>query len=242
MEFRRLWGVFVQPSRGWHQRWRRIWTVPQRVRQATSIFHERFETEENVPGRPGTLACEVDLIECFLLIPTVPNGANRVSRPDMTVLVVLPDPPVQQDRIWLIRRRNLPIKLWGVVIAPALVEPKLCICIKLVVLVESFHDRRISRPPDSKRTDAELNPLFLRLCAFINLLDEKIHLRSPPVVAGEFAASLEIFLPSWFIWEIGILDALRRRLLEVVRIRIEIVVHVDAVDVIPMDDVCEDSQ
>ena len=81
--------------------------------------------------------------------------------------------------------------------------------------------------------------------ALVQRLDQQIHILAAPVGASQLAAAAHIALPCALVGEVefalavaGAIECAFRALFD--RVGIKIVVHVDAVDVVALDDVEDD--
>src|SRR6266513_975788 len=81
-----------------------------------------------------------------------------------------------------------PIELRREVIQPAVRQPFARVGIEFGVRVVACDLRRISRPPDAKRADAEFHPRFGGFDGFIHATDEGVDVLAPPIVAAQLSA------------------------------------------------------
>ena len=125
-----------------------------------------------------------------------------------------------------------PVELGRVVIAPTFVEPQLRIGIEFLVLIETLHARWITGFPNPKGTYPKLHVRLGGLDLMVEGFDELVHLIPSPIIATKLTPSLQIFFPGWIVWKGDIVDW----------IRIKIIIDVDAVDIVPFDDIEKDAQ
>ena len=90
-------------------------------------------------------------------------------------------------------------------------------------------------PPDAKRADAEFDPGLLLFDGGINLFDKGIDVEAAPIAPGKFSAGLLVSLPHHVVRKIG-------RLVAPGGIGIEVVVQVDAINVIATDHIHNHAQ
>src|SRR4029079_16042178 len=92
--------------------------------------------------------------------------------------------------------------------------------------------RRGSLAPDAEGTDSEFHPRLRRLDAEIHLMDQAVDIRATPIIARELSARSHIFAPAG---RVGEFDRSSPPILLLVGV--EVVVDVNAIDVVPAHDV-----
>src|SRR5204863_6820722 len=115
----------------------------------------------------GLLAGEPDLIDDFIRSAIQANSTRGVAGPKVTVLNILFRPPLEEGRITLFFGFDVPVKLRGEVIEPALRQPLSGIGKNLVVRIETFDLLWKTVPPNAEGPDAKLNNPFLGLARFV---------------------------------------------------------------------------
>ena len=140
---------------------------------------------------------------------------------------VVVEPPVEQNRVALRRRRDRPVDLRREEVDPALRQPVLAVGVQFRVRVETGdrrrHAGRMTRPVDAERTDAELDARSRRLDEVVDAGDHPVDVIAAPVVAREAAAGRYVGVVGGRVGE-----------LRPVRVRVEVVVEVDSVNVVPV--------
>src|SRR5207249_4058386 len=154
----------------------------------------------------------------------------------MPAFGVLRLPPFQQDRKALIGRLDGPIKLRGEIINPAAREPFARVGVEFRIGVEALNLLRITRTPYSKGADAELDGRPGGLDGVVNVLDERVDVFAPPILARNLAPGAEP--PPARV--VGKIQLFARAILFFVGIKI--IVEVDAVYVVAPDDIHDDAQ
>src|SRR5689334_9211709 len=121
----------------------------------------------------------------------------------MAPLLILLDPPLEQDRVRLGSLRDRPIKLWRPVVAPSFPDPLSRVRIKHAVLVHPLDLRRVARTPDSERTDPEFHVRFGFLDTLVEPLYKCIDVVAAPILAGQgtFARVGEILFVTCAVWK-----------------------------------------
>ena len=99
-------------------------------------------------------------------------------------------------------------------------------------MVETLNARWIPRLPDPKGADPELHMGFGLFDLLVETPNEFVHLITSPIIATEFTASLSVFCPCRIVGEWNFVD----------RIGIEVIIDVDAIDIVTFDDIEEDVQ
>jgi hypothetical protein len=200
------------------------------------VLHEGFHAEVDVAGGGLLFAREADLVADFLGFPGSSGGVGSAgveSGPDVAFLVVDLDPVVEEDGVGLGGLGDWPVELGRVVVAPAFFEPFFGVGVELGVLVNSgFDGFGDAGAVDAEGGDSELDVALLALDFFVELLDEVVDVFATPVVFAHSFAVLGVaggvgevdfflvFVEDW-VW-------------------VEVVVNVDAVDVVAFDDVDHD--
>src|SRR5262245_34967037 len=114
----------------------------------------------SVTGLRGFTA-DLDLADDFVYRPGIARFSHIAARPDRAILLALARPPFEKDRKTLFVLAYWPIELRRQVINPPVDQPAARVRVKRIISVQSFDLRWESRPPDSKRTDAESDPGLL---------------------------------------------------------------------------------
>ena len=156
------------------------------------------------------------------------------SWPHVAVLVILLFPPVEQywEALWFLG--NGPIELWGPIVEPACSQPLARVRVQDVVLIQPFDGSGMPRTPDAEWTDAELRVAFALFDRCVQTFDEAIDVLASPIRARQLAAGVMIALPGAIVGEVGVV---------VVRgVRIEVVVDVNAVDVVVVENFSDNSE
>src|SRR5262249_11674652 len=165
------------------------------------------------------------------------HPAGDVARPEVPPLAVLAGPPRQQPRVALLLLADRPVQLRAEVIGPGLAQPEPGVGVQLGVLVEAGDARRVARPPDAERADAHLHPRLGRLHPAVWPAHEAVDRRTPPIAPARPASPLAVLLPGAVVGEGD-----RLAVLAFFLIGVEIVVDVDAIDVVAADHVEHDGQ
>lgn len=148
-------------------------------------------------------------------------------------MIVLRVPPVVEILKRLSSRVDRPVELRREIVEPSLVQPLFRVAVKRFVRVHSDDARRVSRAPDSKRRHAEIHVTVVVLDEIVRVANQLVDVFSSPVVAVHFPAVVDVFRESSFI---------RKSLVVVVRrIRVEVIVVVESVDVVAIQNVADDS-
>ncbi len=100
-------------------------------------------------------------------------------------------------------------------------------------MVEAFDLRGLTGPADAKRANAELHPRLDLFHVVVNLFDQTVDVIPPPIIAIEFRTRGLGFFPTGVVGKWQNLAIFRNG------IRIKIVVHVNTVDVVPLDNVAD---
>ena len=138
-------------------------------------------------------------------------------------------PPMREDGIVCHFLTDLPIELGHNVINPTLFEPEEDICIEVIIVL---HTRLCSRSalavaaavaPYAKGRDAKFHPGFDGLDGVVEFLNHHIHVVSPPVVF--VGISTRKLAERLLIGEVLSCDA----------IGVEVVIEMDAIDIITSD-------
>ena len=139
-------------------------------------------------------------------------------------------PPLYQCLIVGCGMTNLPIQLWHTIVNPSVVHPQQYVGIKVVIVLCTFgkaaHLYSIAFVAiDAKRRYAELHPRLQTVDGFATLFYEYVHIVATPVLTiADAIAVRSIFAVVWYLqpsyW-----------------VRIEIVIHMYAVNVVTLDDV-----
>ena len=124
---------------------------------------------------------------------------------------------------------NLPVNLWHVIVEPAIVHPQKDVGIEVVVVLGTIgvtaYRRTFFVTVNTKWRDAHLHPGLGLVDGLIELLDEEVDIISAPVV--DVPDAVGVLTEEVFVGDNLALHG----------IGIEIVVHVDAVDIITAHDV-----
>src|SRR5688500_5046574 len=91
------------------------------------------------------------------------------------------------------------------------------------------------RTPGSKRTDSEFHPRLDRLDSDVNLVDQAVDVLTAPVIPSQPSTGIAVPAVTRGVWEVDCIPALVSFL-----VWIEIVVDVNAIDVVALDDVEHD--
>ena len=126
----------------------------------------------------------------------------------------------------------LPINLRNVIVHPSVVHPQQHVGIEVVVVLQAVGIASVGAallvPVNAERRHAELHPRLRVAHCLVNLLYQHVHVVAPPVApVGESPSVCR---------ETQVVGKLLSR----IRIRIEIVVHVDGINVVPAHDVAHD--
>ena len=178
------------------------------------------------------------MVADFLGFPAAIIGVGSAgveSGPDVAILVVHLDPVVEKDGIGLRGLLDWPVELGREVVAPALFEPLFGVGVELGVLVDSGFDAfGDAGAIDAEGGDSELDVALLALDFFVELLDEVVDVFASPVI---FVEALAVLGVAGGVGEIDLLLVFVENW-----VGVEVVVDVDAVDVVALDDVDHDVQ
>ena len=178
----------------------------------------RANLRKDFVAAPGTRAAFADLVRV-------------VAGPEMALQGVLLHPPSQQLLVTLAFLVDGPVELGCEVVHPAGLQPLPRIGIQFFEGIEPLHVFGIARPPDAEGTDTELHPGLGAGHGTPERVDEQVDILPPPVVARERTTLGSVALPAAIV---GKGDGLAAAALG---IGIEVVVEVDAIDVIALHDV-----
>ena len=204
--------------------------------EESPVLHEGFHAEVDVSGGGLLFAREADLVADFLGFPGTSGGVGSAcveSGPDVALLVVDLDPVVEEDGVGLGGLGDWPVELGRVVVAPAFFEPLFGVGVELCVLVNSgFDGFGDAGAVDAEGGDSELDVALLALDFFVELLDEVVDVFATPVV---FVHSFAVLGVAGGVGEVDFLLVFVEDW-----VGVEVVVYVDAVDVVAFDDVDHD--
>ena len=150
----------------------------------------------------------------------------------MPALCILLDPPLQQNGVAQIGARCRPIELRREVVRPSIDEPLSRVAVKLRVGIKTSNLRGIPRPPHSKWADSEFHPRLCSLDPHVHLVNQTVDVGPAPIIPRKCSAGSEIFPPAVRVGELNGPSAPVLLL-----VRVEIVIDVNAIDVVPLDDV-----
>ena len=153
---------------------------------------------------------------------------HRLADEERTPLAML-GPPVDELGIVGHGMANLPVDLRDVIVYPAFARPEQDVGIEVVVVLQAARPaaQRVARlvAVDAEGRHAELDPRFQPPYRFMDFADEQVDVATPPVADVVEAAAI-----AGEAGRVGKLHAFRG-------IGIEVIVHVDGVDVVARHDV-----
>ena len=220
------------PGRLGHERRLGVDRSAEHRPHAVAVGEERFHREVHVAVH-GRLVAGGEHLRDDLTAPPLGGRARAHARgvqpgPQVPLERVLRGPPPQEQAVAALLVHPA-VQLRREIVHPAVREPLSRIRIQRGVRVESRGDRlRIPRPPELERRDPELHPRFQLPYLRVQLLDELVDVRPPPVVARELSAVPPVCLPASLVGKI------RGPVRATLRVRIEIVVEMHAVDVVAL--------
>jgi len=217
----------------------------KRVRQPGAVLHQRLHREVHVPARCAELIREdagpLDLVGDFGCAEgpgaAVVGPAGVQPGVEVSAAWVVREPPPQEAGERLVGLVDRPVELGHEVVAPPLVEPAAGVGVDPCVLVEALDVRGVAGAIDAKRADADLDVGLDGVDLLVELLDEGVDVVPPPVVARERAAFVAVALVGRVVGEgEGVAGVV------VDGVGVEVVVEVDAVDVVAGGDVGDDGE
>ena len=148
---------------------------------------------------------------------------HRLADEERTPLAML-GPPVNKHGIVGYRMAYLPVNLRDIVVYPTFACPKQHVGVKVVVVLQAagLASQRVARvvAVDAERRHAELDPRLQSAHRFVYLADEQVDVATPPVADVVEAATI-----AGKAGRVGELHPFRG-------IGIEVVVHVDGIDIV----------
>jgi hypothetical protein len=138
-------------------------------------------------------------------------------------------PPFDEGLVVSCLVANLPIYLGNIVVQPTVVYPEKNVGIEVIVVLSAVgittHRRTLFVTINTKRRDTDLYPRLSLVDGLIELLDEEVDIISAPVV--DIPDAIGVLAEEFLVGD-G---------LALYRIGIEIVVHMDAIDIITTHDI-----
>ena len=232
-----LGGGFVEPRGGGDECRKSVNGLGEGVGEFAAVLGEAVDAPKDVAGDAVGIAGTLDLADDFLGCPGAADAGGVVAGPEVAAVVVLLGPPLEEDGVALGFLIDGPVELGGEVIDPAGVEPFAGIGVEVVVGFESADLVGLAGFPDAEGAEAEFDPGFDGLDGGVEAFDEAVDVVAAPVVAGELAAAVTVALPTGLVGEVdgfagGVLDL----------VGVEVIVEVDAVDVVAAEDVEDDAE
>src|SRR6056297_2561491 len=129
--------------------------------------------------------------------------ARIESGPNMTVVIILLEPPLKHYGKWLRNLIHFVVDLWRKIVYPSLFNPQTRIGIQVFVRIKPSCIFRKTRPPDSERADPKFNMWFCLFDAIRELLHQDIHIFPPPVSSRKCVSVLLCNLPALLVRKIG---------------------------------------
>src|ERR1035437_2447480 len=230
---RRIRGRSVHhPGRLRHERQPRIDRSPEHGPYAVAVGEERFHREVHLAVRRGLVAGG-EYLPDDLVVPPLVAGARSHSRgiqarPQVPLARVLCGPPPQEQVVAALLI-HAPVELRREIVHPSVREPLSRIRVQRGVRIEPRRDRfRVSRAPELERRDPELHPRLQLRDLPVQRLNELIDVAPSPVVARELATAFPVCLPA------PIVGKIRGSVRAAFRIRIEVVVEMNAIDIVAL--------
>src|SRR5690606_35375275 len=209
-------------------------------RRERAAWHQAAHAEMNVTVRAGMAACDVDLSDDLVAVPASTGcidadvAGDQAGVEPASVRVLL-RPPVEHDREAHVGARDGPVQLRHHVVERALEEPLPRVCIDLLVRVEATDLWMHVRAPGPDRADAHLHPRLDALDGLVHLAHVAVDVLAPPVTAPESTTRGTVARVARGVGEVEL--AAVRPALAVGR---EVVVDVNAVDVVPANNIRDD--